>query len=126
MGRPNNANEWFARGDNDIDDAEFLFKHDRAKETVSFHIQQAAEKYLKGFLISKGKELEMIHDLVKLLQGAIALDPDFRQFKDIIKKITNFYFESRYPVGYEVEYKKEEISEALAEVRKLIALIKIK
>lgn len=52
--------EWFNKGEKDIKDAEFLFKNNRAFETISFHIQQAAEKYLKGFLISKGKKLEMI------------------------------------------------------------------
>lgn len=115
--------EWFSKGDKDIKDAEFLFKHNRALETISFHIQQAAEKYLKGFLISKGKELEMIHDLVKLLQDAIRIDSDFEQFKDIVKKVTNFYFESRYPVGYKVEYTKKEIEEALSQTKKLIKLI---
>jgi HEPN domain-containing protein len=78
--------EWFDRGDKDIRDAEFLFQHKRALETVSFHIQQAAEKYLKGFLISRGRNLEMIHDLVKLLQDGIKIDNDFAQFKMIAKK----------------------------------------
>lgn len=118
--------EWFAKGDNDIKDAEFLFRHKRALETVSFHIQQAAEKYLKGFLISRGRKLEMIHDLVKLLRDAIEIDVDFAQFKNMAEKTTNFYFESRYPLGYEVEYTKEEIKEALAQTKKLIKLIKKK
>jgi len=118
--------EWFNKGEKDIKDAEFLFKNNRALETVSFHIQQAAEKYLKGFLISKGKKLEMIHDLVKLLQDVIEIDSDFGQFKDMTKEVTNFYFESRYPMGYEVEYTKEEIKEALIQTKKLIRLIKTK
>ncbi len=118
--------EWFNKGEKDIKDAEFLFKNNRALETISFHIQQAAEKYLKGFLIAKGKKLEMIHDLVKLLQDAIEIDSDFEQFKDMTREITNFYFESRYPMGYEVEYTKEEIKEAFIETKKLIKLIKAK
>lgn len=55
--------EWFDKAGQDFDDAEFLFKHNRSFETIAFHIQQAAEKYLKGFLISKGQELEKTHDL---------------------------------------------------------------
>lgn len=107
MVKRNIVKEWFSKGDKDIKDAEFLFRNNRALETASFHIQQAAEKYLKGFLISRGKKLEMVHDLVKLLQDAIKIDPDFERFKDMAKEVTNFYFESRYPMGYEVEYTKE-------------------
>lgn len=120
------AQEWFLRGDKDFKDAEFLFQHHRALETVSFHIQQAAEKYLKGFLIFQGKPSERIHDLVKLLQDATKIDASFAVFKEAIRKITNFYFESRYPMGYEVEYTEEEIQEALIEVQKLIQLIQEK
>lgn len=126
MVKPRIVEEWYSKGNKDIQDAEFLFKHNRAVETTSFHIQQAAEKYLKGFLISRGKGLEMIHDLVKLLQDAIKIDSDFAQFKDMAKEITDFYFESRYPIGYDVEYTKEEIKEALARTKKLIKLIKQK
>ena len=118
--------EWFEKGSKDIKDAGFLFKHNRALETISFHIHQGAEKYLKGFLISNGKELEMIHDLVKLLHSAIKIDLTFEQFKETVKKVTNFYFESRYPVGYEVEYTKQEIEECLAQIKKLIKVIKEK
>lgn len=118
--------EWFNKGEKDITNAEFLFKGNRDLETVAFHIQQSAEKYLKGFLISRGKELERIHDLVKLLQDVIKIDTEFNQFKGIVKKITNFYFESRYPLGYDVEYTEEEIKDALIHVNKLIKLIKRK
>lgn len=118
--------EWFSKADKDLKDAEFLFRHNRALETVSFHIQQAAEKYLKGFLISKGKELEMIHDLVKLLHDAKMIDSGFGQFNDIAKKVTNFYFESRYPMGYEVEYTREEIKGALTQIKRLIKYVKEK
>jgi HEPN domain-containing protein len=126
MVKPKIVQEWFEKGSKDIRDAGFLFNHNRALETISFHIHQGAEKYLKGFLISKGKELEMIHDLVKLLRDAIKIDSAFEQFKEIAEKVTNFYFESRYPVGYEVEYTKQEIEQCLAQIKKLIKLIKEK
>ena len=126
MVKPKIVQEWFGKGSQGISDAEFLFKHNRALETISFHIHQGAEKYLKGFLIAKGKELEMIHDLVKLLHSAIKIDFAFGQFKEIAEKVTSFYFESRYPVCYEAEYTKQEIAQCLAQVKKLIKLIKEK
>lgn len=126
MVKPKIAKEWFAKGNKDIKNAEFLFKGRRDLETVAFHIQQAAEKYLKGFLIAQGKELAMIHDLVTLLRQAIEVDSEFIQFKAIVKEVTNFYFESRYPMGYEVEYEKEEIKTAIVQVKGLITLIESK
>lgn len=126
MNKSEIVKEWFSKGNKDLKDAEFLFKHNRALESISFHIQQAAEKYLKGFLIAKGKKLEMIHDLVKLLRDAIKIDSDFEQFKQIVKKVTNFYFESRYPMGYEVEYTRQEIEGSLIQIKRLIKLIKTK
>lgn len=126
MVRPKIAKEWFAKGDKDIKNAEFLLKSRRDLETVAFHTQQAAEKYLKGFLIAQGKELAMIHDLVTLLRDAIELNSEFIQFKEAVKEITNFYFESRYPMGYEVEYAEEEIKTAIAQVKALIKLITVK
>lgn len=44
--------QWFEKGENDLSEAEFLLKHDRPLEDVALFIQQSAEKYLKGFLIS--------------------------------------------------------------------------
>ena len=118
--------EWFDKGQSDLDDAEFLFNNDRAKESVSFHIQQAAEKYLKGYLIGRGWKLEKVHDLVKLIEEAKKFDKSFRRFVDSMRKITNFYFESRYPVGYEIEYTKKELLQALIQTKNLIKLIKKK
>ena len=120
------AKEWFAKGQSDLDDAEFLFNNNRAKESVSFHIQQAAEKYLKGYLIGHGWKLEKVHDLVKLIEDAKKLDKSFSRFTDSMRKITNFYFESRYPVGYEVEYTKSELKQAITQTKNLIKLIKKK
>lgn len=48
-------------------------------EDAAFHLQQAMEKYLKGFLLSKGWKLKKIHDLEALLDDAVrylqALEP---------------------------------------------------
>lgn len=116
--------EWFDKGANDLNDAEFLFQHNRSFETIAFLIQQAAEKYLKGFLIAKGKELVKIHDLVKLLADAIEFVPELNRFEDMVERATEFYFETRYPMGYTVDYSRDEINEALEEVKKMLKIIR--
>ena len=118
--------EWFEKGHKDIEDAEFLLENDRAVENVSFHIQQAVEKYLKGFLIYHGWKLERIHDLVKLLEETVKIDKSFKRFIVPMRKITNFYFESRYPIGYHVDYTNQELKEAIKQTKDLINLIKKK
>ena len=117
------AKEWFDKGQKDIEDAEFLLKNNRAKENISFHVQQAAEKYLKGFLIYNGWKLEKVHDLIKLLEEAIKFDKQFNKFIKPMRKITNFYFESRYPVGYKIRYTKQELRKSIQQTKDLIALI---
>jgi len=120
------AQEWMERGKKDLEDAEFLLMNNRALENVAFHIQQALEKYLKGFLIYKGWKLEKIHDLRKLLAEAIPIDKKFEEFIDPLKKITEYYVDSRYPVGYPLEYTRKEIRDSLHQAKSLVAYIKDK
>lgn len=45
---------------------------------AAFHLQQALEKYLKGFLLSRGWRLERIHDLRALLEEAFGFAPELK------------------------------------------------
>jgi HEPN domain-containing protein len=118
--------EWFGKADQDLNQAEFLLKNDRPLDYVAYFIQQAAEKYLKGFLIANGWELEKIHSLDKLLRECSKFDKAFLTFIPSFRKITRFYFESRYPIGYEIEYTSKEINQALEDVKTLIRFVKEK
>lgn len=118
------ANRWFERGQKDIEDAEILLKNSRWIENAAFLIQQAVEKYLKGFLIYHGWELEKIHDLIKLVNYATKIENAFEKYVPSLRKITTFYTETRYPIAYELEYAREEMQESLEVAKRLIALIK--
>ena len=120
------AAEWITKADKDLDEASFLFKHNRPLDDVAFFVHQATEKYLKAYLISQGWELEKIHDLVKLTREAIKFDKSFEEFIPAMEKITDFYIESRYPVDYEVEYTTEEIEEAIKDAEMLQVTVKKK
>ena len=72
--------EWVLRAERDFEEAKFLFDHDRPPEDVAFFLYSAVEKYLKGFLINNGWELEKIHDLVKLVKDAAKFDKSFEKF----------------------------------------------
>lgn len=118
--------EWLLKANKDLDEARFLFENNRPLEDSAFFVHQAIEKYLKAFLISKSWDLEKIHDLVKLVKEASNFDKSFENFITAMEEITDFYIESRYPVGYEIEYTKEEIEKAIKTAESLRALIKEK
>lgn len=127
MGRNSKVvQEWFAQADLDLEQAEFLLKNDRPLVYVAYFIQQTAEKYLKGFLISKGWELEKIHNLDKLLRECSKFDKAFLEFLPSFRKITRFYFEGRYPMTYKVKYTTKEIKQAINEVKNLVGFVKEK
>lgn len=48
------AKEWFEKGDHDFDEARLSFEHGGWTDIICFHCHQTAEKYLKGFLVSRG------------------------------------------------------------------------
>ena len=77
-------------------------------------------------MIYHGWKLEKIHDIVKLLKEAIKFDDSFKEYLEFARFVTDFYFESRYPVGCDFEYTKEEMQEVIERSNKLIALIKEK
>lgn len=118
--------EWFLRAEMDFEEAEFLLRNSRPLEHVALFLHQAAEKYLKGFLISKGWKLERTHDLVKLLRDVARFDESLEDFIPLMQEMADYYIESRYPVGYLVEYTKREIEKTMNGSRVFIALIRDK
>lgn len=121
--KPALAQEWLEKGRHDFEMAQLLYKEKGYTDTTAFLIQQAVEKYLKGFLIYHGWELKKIHDLEVLLNEAIKIDPSFEDFSTACQRITEYYIESRYPLGFPVDYPREEIKESLDLAEKIIARI---
>ena len=67
------SEDWFRIGNKELDRAKNLFNLSDLGG-AGFNIQQAVEKYLKGYLLSKGWKLKKIHDLEPLLNEAIPHD----------------------------------------------------
>ncbi len=79
-----------------------------------YHCQQAAEKSLKGFLVFHGKPFEKIHDLGKILEQAILVNPAVQQFADAADTLTPYSVAYRYPDEQGIlEPSREEFDEAL-------------
>ena len=115
--------DWFRIGDKELKRAHNLFRL-ADLEGAGFNIQQAIEKYLKGYLLAQGWELRRIHDLETLLNETIIYDPSFEEFRTACQKINQYYIEERYPFIVSSELTEEEIRESLAIGERMIEKIR--
>lgn len=115
--------DWFDKAQKDIRRVENILKSDEDFEDAGFHLQQAIEKYFKGYLLSKGWKLERTHDLVKLLNLIIVYKPEFEQFRSLCLRVTEYYIEERYPFLLESGLNKEDIENSLDSTKNLISEI---
>ena len=66
-------------------------------DTVCFHAQQAAEKYLKGYLVWRDETPLRTHDLVALLAACADADPSLASLEEDCRALTYHAVGSRYP-----------------------------
>ena len=115
--------DWLKIAEKDFARVEFLLNaHDI--EAAGFFLQQAIEKFLKAFLLSKGWQLQRIHDLEPLLNEALAFDISFEEYRPILQKITGFYFIERYPIILDIGLTEEDIQESFIKVKGLVEKIR--
>jgi HEPN domain-containing protein len=79
---------------------------------ICFHCQQAAEKYLKSFLVCRGVKPERTHDLAQLVDACAQLDATFSALRPACVKLSDFAVDTRYP-GVPVEVEEQMAREAV-------------
>ncbi len=88
-------------------------------------LQQAVEKYLKGFLLAKESKARRTHDLLELLDDAIPFLPELASFEAVCIRLTEYYTEQRYPPPLVASViTREEVLHSLAEAQELITILK--
>ena len=89
--------EWYEMAARDLKAARALLGDDEDLFVASgVLLQQAVEKYLKGYLSSKGWKLVRTHHLGDLLDALSAYESDWAEFKDVCVQLTRFYLDNRY------------------------------
>lgn len=89
-------------------------------EDAAFHLQQALEKFLKGFLLSRGWRLKKIHDLEMLLDDATTFDHALEQFRPLLQQVSGYYLIERYP-GFDQEGATEDdVTRAYRQAKRLV------
>ena len=114
--------DWYRIGSKELKRAEILLQH-KDVEGAAFNVQQTIEKYFKGFLLSKGWELRKVHNLETLLNDVVEYDPSFEEFRDECLKVTDYYFEDRYPFTAVSGLTEEEVKQSLVIARRIIEKI---
>ncbi len=115
---------WYTAGDEDLAVARRLLREDFALKTAAFHLQQTAEKYLKGFLLSHGWRLQKIHDLEVLINEAMQLDAQFSIWLPTCRNLSEYYIEVRYPPILPSEFTLEELAAVFDDVEEMRAYIR--
>lgn len=91
------AREWVVRADGDLRAAEALLAASGVPAwSAAFHVQQCAEKYLKGLLTSLAVGFSKTHDIGELIarlpaDGRPSLEPA------IVADLTEYAVGARYP-----------------------------
>lgn len=115
--------DWLRIAEKDLKRVEYLLTAPDP-EAAGFYLQQAVEKFLKAFLLSKGWKLERIHDLEALLNDVLAYDASFEEFRPACQKITAFYFVERYPFFVAAGPTEEDVRTSLQQVQPLIEYLR--
>lgn len=117
--------DWLRIAEKDLIRTQRLLE-DEDPEAAGFYLEQAIEKFLKAFLLSKGWKLQRTHDLETLINDSLAYEPDFERFRKVCQKVSAFYYIERYPLNLEAGIEIEDVELALTESHQLIDLIKAK
>ena len=89
---------WFDFGDADLETAEHSLTMYRLRlEIICYHCQQAAEKYLKCYLLYNGIFPPKIHELDKLCDMCKEYDAEFESIYNECVRLSDYGVQPRYP-----------------------------
>ena len=89
-------------------------------DDASFHLQQAIEKYLKAYLLSRGWKLRKTHDLNALINDAVSYDRQLERYRLLCQRVTNYYLVDRYPPFDEEGPSTAEVRRAYTKAKALV------
>ncbi len=94
-----NPQHWFLLAAERLRAADVLFAHEGPTYTGIETLQEAVERYLKGFLIARGWTLQKVHDLTFLNDETKKFDERFGLYDDLCESLTEQFWAQHYPGG---------------------------
>lgn len=117
--------EWVKKAESDYGNADLTLEHgeEHIVETVCFHSQQCAEKYLKAMLRELDVKFPHEHDLSALVELCVNLDAEFEAVDGDAHKIAGYAVAIRYPGVFAT---REEAEKAFAAATRIRAFVRAK
>ena len=91
MADPQIVSEWLKKADEDLEFAISVIEDSTFYAQICFHFHQAAEKYLKSFIIARDLEFKKIHNLTVLLKSCLGKKPDLKILMDDCRFLNGFF-----------------------------------
>jgi HEPN domain-containing protein len=119
--------EWMVKADEDFDFALInLEEGNNFYAQICFHFQQAAEKYLKTYIVAYKLLFKKIHDLEDLLKICLEHNSSFSQLGEDCIFLTDYYIDTRYPVHWPAAISNEEAQNAKEAAERIRNFVKEK
>ncbi len=94
-----NPQDWFLLAADRLNVADLAQRHEGVTFAGVELLQGAVERYLKGYLVGQGRQLERTHDLGKLIEAATHYDDRFSGYVVLAEKLTDLFWDQHYPGG---------------------------
>jgi len=115
---------WFKKAENDLINAENTIKMENPPcDTICFHAQQCAEKYIKGFLTFNEIYFPKIHSIEDLVELCKQIVPEIESELDNVEILSSYSVEVRYPDEIYYDIPKEDAQEAIDLAKKVKTVI---
>ena len=96
---PQNPQHWILLAQERLEKVDALFERFGSSYSGVELLQEAVERFLKGYLVAKGWHLIKTHNLSELVAEAAGYDADFKRFLDFAASLTQQFWEQHYPGG---------------------------
>jgi len=114
---------WFLRAQEDLATAEMTLRAvPPLRSIAAYHVQQAVEKALKGFLVWHAVPFRKTHSLEEIGEQCLEIDDTLHDLVDRAVPLTAYAWRFRYP-GEPEEPSRDEAAEAVGLAREVYGAI---
>jgi len=114
MAEPRLVREWLAKAAEEFAFARVNLEGGKPfYAQICFHFHQAAEKYLKAYIVGHDLDFRKLHDLPLLLSICAVHGPAADRLREAWQYLSASYVETRYPVHWPTHFSGEEAQLAL-------------
>ena len=125
MSGPRPEQDWFKKAEQDLEMAQpAMLPEIQFPQKPVITSQQCAEKYLKGFLVSRSHSFNFVHDLFYLTQECAQRQPAFSDLELAAETLGRYGAAVRYPLENFVDPDEEEAWEAISLAEEVATFVK--